>query len=199
MENLIKQTADYFITKEHIASAQKAGKRAVKEIIFSGMSRCGFLKKFAYLKYFDHITKDNYYVCFLSLSPDNRPDADPFLSDIKDEAEAWGLPADVQKTDTGFVIELPEEYGLKRFSVFITSAELKDDVLEISYIQAPFPYELRYIESLPDDLASEIRDFYEDAIKNQAVKKPKKQEQKSPKEKASDQWIQPSLFDIFGQ
>ncbi len=206
MENLIKQTADYYKTSEHIVNEQKANKRALKEIIFSGMSRCGFFKKFVYLKDLDHITKDNYYVCFIDLPSEEPADAGSFFSGISEEAEAWGVPVEIRKTETGFMIELPEEYGLKRFGAVIANAEIKTDVVNISYIQTPFPYELRYIESLPDDQSSKIREFYDNAMKElskeQTAKKLKKQEpkaEKPQKEKPDDGWVQASFFDLFDQ
>ena len=203
MDTLIRQIAQSFEKNKQTERSEALG-RSMKEIVFSGLNRCGFFKTFAYIPDLDCCVNGIFYACFLHSDKGADFDLDPYLPYIGDELNAMGIPALPVKTKDGFRVDLmlePENEKIA-FEVFIRHKELKDPGIRISYRQAPLPYEFRSADGLKGTVRAEIQKALETLIKaeNDAEKKkngPKKaRSEKKKAEKPKDDWIQPSLFDF---
>lgn len=202
MDTLIRQIAQSFENNEQTERSEALGK-AMKEIVFSGLNRCGFFKTFVYLPELDQRANGNLYTCFLN-NEKGEADLDPFLPYIGDELNAMGIPVMPVKTKDGFRVSYTPEPESENISleVFIRNKELRDPGIRICYQQTPLPYEYRIMDGLKDSLRSEIQKALENLIsaENSADKKkkgPKKaRSEKKKAEKPKDEWIQPSLFDF---
>ena len=203
MDTLIRQIAQSFENSDLSERSEVLGK-AMKEIVFSGMNRCGFFKAFVYLSDFDRMEKGTLYTCFLCCEKGSENDPDPYLPYIADELNAMGITAAPVKTKDGFRIEsVPEPEGEKiALEVFIWQKELRNPDIRICYKQVPLPYEYRCTDDLKETVCAELRKALENCIKaeNAAEKKkkgPKKaQSEKKKAEDPGEKWIQPSLFDF---
>ena len=203
MDTLIRQIAQSFENSDLSERSQALGK-AMKEIVFSGMNRCGFFKAFVYLPDFDRIEKGTLYTCFLCCEKGSENDPDPYLPYIADELNAMGITAAPVKTKDGFRVEsVPDPEGEKTaLEVFIWQKELRNPDIRICYKQVPLPYEYRCTDDLKETVCAELRKALENCIKaeNAAEKKkkgPKKaQSEKKKAENPGEKWIQPSLFDF---
>ncbi len=203
MDTLIRQIAQSFENSDLSERSEALGK-AMKEVVFSGMNRCGFFKTFVYLPDFDRMEKGTLYTCFLCCEKGAENDPDPYLPYIADELNAMGVPAVPVKTKDGFRIEpVPEPEGEKAaLEVFIWQKELRNPDIRICYKQVPLPYEYRCTDDLKETVRAELRKALGNCIKaeNTAEKKkkgPKKaQSEKKKAENPGEKWIQPSLFDF---
>lgn len=203
MDTLIRQIAQSFENSDLSERSEALGK-AMKEIVFSGMNRCGFFKAFVYLSDFDRMEKGTLYTCFLCCEKGAENDPDPYLSYIADELNAMGITAAPVKTKDGFRVEsVPDPEGEKTaLEVFIWQKELRNPDIRICYKQVPLPYEYRCTDDLKETVRAELRKALDNCIKaeNAAEKKkkgPKKaQSEKKKAENPGEKWIQPSLFDF---
>ena len=203
MDTLIRQIAQSFENSDRSERSEVLGK-AMKEIVFSGMNRCGFFKTFVYLPDFDRMENGTLYTCFLCGEKGADVDPDPYLPYIADELSALGIPAAPVKTKDGFRIDLVSgpEGEKAALEVFIRQKELRNPDIRICYKQVPLPYEYRCTDDLKESVRAELRKALENCIsaENTAEMKkkgPKKaRSEKKKAEKPGEKWIQPSLFDF---
>ena len=203
MDTLISQIAQSFENYDQMERSEALGK-AMKEIVFSGLNRCGFFKTFVYLPDLDQSLNGCLYTCFLHCEKGADIDLDPYLPYIGDELNALGIPALPVKTKKGFRIDLPLEMKDEKasFEVFIFHRELRDPAVRISYQLSPLPYETRSMDELKGSVRAEVQKALENCIEaeNTAEKKKKgskkARSEKKRAEKQKDDWIQPSLFDF---
>ena len=203
MDTLIRQIAKSFENNGQ-TDRSAALDLAMKEIVFSGLNRCGFFKTFVYLPECDRRENGTFYTCFLHCEKGGDFGLDAYLPYIGDELNAMGIPALPVKTKDGFQISFTPESGAEKisFEVFIRHKELREPGIRISYHQVPLPYEYRWADGLKGTVLSEIQKALESVIKaeNTAEKKKngpqKARKEKKKAEKPKDDWIQPSLFDF---
>ena len=203
MDTLIRQIAQSFENNEQTEKPEALGK-AMKEIVFSGLNRCGFFKTFVYLPDLDRKMDGSFYACFLHCEKNADFDLDPYLPYIGDELNALGIPSLPEKTKDGFrICFTPEAEGEKlTFEVFIRHKEMRDPGIRICYRQTPLPYEYRIADGLKETARAEVQKALENLIRaeNAAEKKKKgpqkARNEKKKAEKPKDNWLQPSLFDF---
>ncbi len=197
METLIRQitrTIEENETDDKLAATGKA----LKEIVFSGLSRSGFFKKYPYLPELDKAADMDLYVSFLNKEPENDIGLSGYFGAVQDELSALGIDAELKKTDFGFKVEAKNEQKelLVCLYIILFSKKIKDSPEKITFVHVPLAYELRYIDNLSDSIRSDLQSKMKSCIKaenkaNKKVPKKARNEKKAPQD-----WIQPSLFDF---
>ena len=204
MEKLFDQITERLMTDEK-RSQSEAELLALREIVFSGMNRCGYFKRFLYLSDFDQRVKNNYYLGFLDSEPKEKINLGLFLPYISDELTAFGIPCETKEIKNGFQINTgdPSENGSNAIIVFIYSdADILPDT-DIKYQQIPLPYEIRYADGISANIREQIQDAFEKWLKTaKNSQKNKKGTKKVPNKikpqepMPEEKWLQPSLFDF---
>ena len=194
MDELIKQISQMIKTRD-VIDENTALAKAVREIVLSGLSRCGFMKVCSYLEKLDHFNQNTLYLCFLNQGCELS--LNETLHAVKYELDAAGIHNDIKKLEQGFTVE----YNPVKVCVFIYQKDF-DLHSVFLYQQQPIPYELRSIISMNEGIRSEIERSLEEFISScdAGNKKNKKETPKSSgrkkKTKEIDQNLQPSLFDF---
>lgn len=194
----IKRQLSEVIKQKNNVSAETADLLALKEIVMSGLSRCGFLKEFDYLSDFDHLNGKKYFLIFLNQnSADFSSTLENFIPFIEIELKAFGIVPQIEKDKNGIIVK-NEAYEL---SVCIINENYALNSV-ISYHAEPLPYELRRITSINEGIRGSIEKIIEKEIlrdnafeqnKNGAAKAPSKHKRKK---KTDDSVQQLSLFDF---
>ena len=194
----IKRQLSEVIKQKNNLSAETADLLALKEIVMSGLSRCGFLKEFDYLSDFDHQEGKKYFLVFLNQnSADFSSTLENFIPFIEIELKAFGIVPQIEKYKNGIIVK-NEAYEL---SVCIINENYALNSV-ISYHAEPLPYELRRITSMNEGIRRSIEKIIEKEIlrdnaseqnKNGAAKAPSKNKRKK---KTDDSVQQLSLFDF---
>jgi len=168
---------------------------ALKEIVFSGLSRSGILKAAPYLPEFDRNIDNVLYLSFISPDSSIESFLDEAKKTVKNELDAAGTKTMISGKKSGFRIET----GVLSIYILIFIKNYGFKPL-ISYQQIPLPYEIRSIRSIPDELRSEIQNLIEKEIHKESSQEKKKKKSaknsESDRKKETDNIQQLSLFDF---
>ncbi len=201
MESLIRQIARTIEEGQGTGPAEPLAK-ALKEMVFSGLSRGGFFRKCVYLPEPETGSGRDLYTCFLYTGTEDGFRVNDYFGAVQDELQALGSSAVLRETGQGFAAETvpgPDEEAVRLF-ICVFQKKLKETAAAISYVHGPLPYELRSAEKLPASVLADIQGRLKAIAKAESpVKKkvPKKarSEKKRPEE-PKETWVQPSLFDF---
>ncbi len=204
MEKLIRQIANSLELSGRLGTPE-ANVGAFREIIFSGMSRCGFMKRFSYLPELDRRVKSSLYLCFVSSKETDEEELNHFIPSILDELSAYGVSCEQKVIPNGFKFistDLQNDEPLIVNICIITGVN-QTNTDSIIYKQTPLAYELRYTGNIGTDLRRKAEETFDAIIKNdkKSVQKNKKGPKKAPavkktEKEADEKWLQPSLFDF---
>lgn len=175
---------------------------ALKEMVFSGMSRSGFFKECVYAEELDLQSGRDLHACFLYTGSEKDFSGAEYKTVILDELRAFGSDPKDGETKTGFMIETtPEgEDEAVRLFIDIFPKKAKEQPVRFSYVHAPLAYELRTAADLSESAIADLQSRMKSAVKaakpaNKKVPKKARSEKKEP-EDPKEKWVQPSLFDF---
>lgn len=194
----IKQQLSEIIKQKNSVSSETAELLAMKEIVMSGLSRCGFFKEYPYLTKFDYQFNNKYYLIFLDQKSSDVPSKMSFfIPFVEIELNAFGCKPAIISNKNGITISNEDS----ELSVFILSEDF-DLVPGIFYHFDPLPYEVRSITEMNEGVRSSIQKIIDkDIIKKFMLEKNKNGAGKAPSKnkrnkKADDSVQQLSLFDL---
>lgn len=192
MDGLIQQIAQTIEPKDDLVM-----RKALRELILSGLSRGGFLKACPYLSGFDKYDGEQVILSFLQQDSAETGDFQEFRHFLEVELEAAGVQHTVTENENGWTVASDDAKAV----IFIIRKDHGLDTL-VAYQQAPIAYELRTVGPMREGVRAEIERMIDrtDRKEKPAEKKkkaPAKSAGKKKKENEPQDGIQQlSLFDF---
>ncbi len=191
METLLNQIAE-----EYQNESAEAHCLALKEILFSGMYRCGFMKDYAYAEGFDTFKDGVLFLCFLKTNSRAALTRPEYFRFLETEMNAYGVRETVKQIKNGFeVISSAEKYGIV---VYMQPAREEAET-ELSYRLSPMPYEIRKAVVKDETRLGSVRSEFENFVSETNTEKrgPGRPRKIKPEEDDTvEKWRQPTLFDF---